>query len=630
MEQTIRKDCEVEICSEGDGLKIAWYRRAILEETPTSNTVSGSKTKLRVRYTTTMLNEDGSSPKTVEQRLIRPVPPANLCSSGVVLEEGSVVDADYKGRWWTGVLVKKMEDGRCLVYFDLLPDIVQFQTKQLRAHLDWTGSKWVRPEAKELSKSMFSPGTLVEVSFVIGEGEVSWVTALLVKEIEENKVIVKICDKYLRCSGDDAKPTMAVDSHCVRPTPPPFEVEEYDLLDSVEVFHGSSWRQGRVMAVYSGKLYKVSLEATKDKDKDCLKFKHSNLRPFKVWRDGVWHSGPNQNPKTLAASGGLGKKKAPPVITSKVTSIEEDDVSSVTPLKQTEARAEGEKSPEKTLEPTREQNCLGGSTRERLPEEENRLNSKDGSRKRQREEEHNSQSQAEITDKGKKMCNDDDQPLSTELSSYQSPNVVYDPAAVVEETPAKYISPFAKKSPFWKAYETHDLSKTAPQSPHFSPLFDANEDIREWSAVGMMVTFYGLLNEVKDLHLDVSSSKLSRLSTSFAKLEKHGFNVTNPQSRISKVLSLQAGRAKKVEERKCLEEKIEAEEMERQKVEEEMAELERKRAELERKILELKRQEVVAKEKKEAVDKMIAEMKSCAETIDQEIEDVEIEFQTTL
>ncbi|XP_010481842.1 PREDICTED: DUF724 domain-containing protein 1-like [Camelina sativa] len=613
MEQTMHKDCEVEICSEEDGLRNAWYRRAILEETPTTDTVPGSEKKLRVRYTT-MPSEDSSSPKTVEQRLIRPVPPENLCS-GVVLEEGSVVDADYKGGWWTGVVVKITENGRYLVYFDLPPDIIQFQTKHLRAHLDWTGSKWVRPKAKELSKSMFSPGTLVEVSIVIGNEEVSWVTAMLVKEeIEENKVIVKICDRYLRFSGDDTKPTMAIDSHCVRPTPPPFEVEEYDLLDYVEVFNGSSWRQGRVVGVYSGKLYKVSLEATKDKA--CLQFKHSNLRPFKVWGDGVWHSGSGPNPRTLAASGGLRKKKASPVITSKVTSIEKDDVSSVTPLKQTEARAEGQKSPEKTPEPMRKQNCLGGSTRERLPEEEN---SKDGSRKRQREEEHNSE--AEITDKGKKMCNDDDQPLSTELSSYQSPNVVYNSAADVEETPAKYISPFAKKSPFWKSYETHDLSKTAPQSPHFSPLSDANEDIREWSAIGMMVTFYGLLDEVKDLHLDVSSGKLSSLSTSFAKLEKHGFNVTNPQARISKVLSLQVGRAKKAEERKCLKEKIEAEEMERQKVEEEMAELERKR-------LELKRQEVVAKEKKEAVDKRIVDMKSCADTVDQEIEDVELEFQT--
>ncbi|EOA36732.1 hypothetical protein CARUB_v10012522mg [Capsella rubella] len=613
MEQSILKDCEVEICSEEEGFRNAWYR-AVLEETPT-NTISGSRKKLRVRYIT-MLNEDRSSPLTVEQGFIRPIPPENLYS-GVVLEEGSVVDADYKGGWWTGVVIKKMENGNYLVYFDLPPEIVQFETKHLRAHLDWTGSKWVRPEVKELSKSIFSPGTLVEVSCVIGEGEVSWVTAMIIKEIEESgqkKLIVKVCDKYLRCSGDEAKPTMAVDPRRVRPTPPPFSVEEYNLLDCVEVFNGSCWRQGQVMGVLSGKWYMVSLEATKE----TLYFKHLNLRPFKVWEDGVWHNRLTQNP--------VKETTASVVITSKVATIEKDYVSSATPLTQTE----GKTSP---LEPMRNQNCFGDSTRQKLPEEEN---IEDGSRKRKREEEQNpglnetdgtcNGSEAEISDKGKHICNDDDvdgQPLSTELSSYQSPNVVYNSAADVEKTPAKGISLFAKKSPFWKTFETNDLYKKVPQSPHFSPLFDANEDIREWSAVGMMVTFYGLLDEVKDLHLDASPSKLSSLSSSFAELEKHGFNVANPQSLISKVSSLQAGRAKKAEERKCLEEKIEAEEVERQKVEEEMAELERKS-------LELKRQELVAKEKKEAVDKRIIEMKSCAETIDQEIEDVELEFQTTV
>lgn len=216
--------------------------------------------------------------------------------------------------------------------------------------------------------------------------------------------------------------------------------------------------------------------------------------------------------------------------------------------------------------------------------------------------------------------------IYAELSSDQIPNVVDNSAADVEEPQAKrtlMTLPFVKNLPFWKTFETEEVYKTVLQNPHFSPLVEVKEDIREWSAVGMMVSFYGLLQEVKDLRLDVSSSKLSSLSSSFAELEKHGFDIATPQSRIDKVFSLQDGRAKKVEERKCLEKKIEAKETERHKFEEEMVELERK-------ILELKRQEAVAKEKKEAVDETIVEMKSCAETIDQEIADVELEFITSV
>lgn len=588
----------------------------------------------------TSLEGEGSS-ENVEQSFIRPVTPENLFKD-VVLEEGSVVDAEHKDGWCTGVVIKKMEDENYLVYFELTPDIVQYQRKHLRAHLDWTGSKWVRPEGKEMSKSMFSPGTLVEVSCsVIDKVEVAWVSAMIIKEIEEcgeKKFIVKFCNKHLRCNdGDEAKPNMVVDSCRVRPTPPPFSVEEYNLLECVEVFRGSSWCQGLVRGILSEKGYLVNLEATKED----LVFKHSDLRPFKVWENGIWHNGPKQQSvketpfKPMCSSSAVRPMKTPKRANAAtgVTSIAKESVSPVTPLKQTEANTEGKKCPEKRFEPMRNQNGLGYDlSREKLPEEE------DGSRKRKREAKHNSVlnetdgicngSEAEINDTGKNICNNgyvDDQHLSMDLSSNQSPNVVNYSAADLQGTQPKdalTILPFAKKLPFWKTYETNELYKTPPQNPHFSPLCKAKEDIREWSAVGMTVTFYGLLDEVKNLQLNVSSSKLSSLSSSFAELEKYGFNVETAQSRISKVLSLQETRAKKAEQREGPEKKIEAQKIAKLKFEEQMAELDRK-------ILELKRQVMVVKEKKEAAEKRIVEMKTCAKSIDQEIKDMEFEFQTT-
>ncbi|KAF8107007.1 hypothetical protein N665_0129s0075 [Sinapis alba] len=147
-DMSIAKDCEVEVSCEDEGFIDAWYR-AILEETPTS---SGRK-KLRVRYTT-LLQEDCSTlfTETVEQRFIRPVPPEDL---SVVLEEGSVVDADHNDGWWKGVIVKKMEDDKFLVHFDSPPDMILFDKQQLRPHFDWTGSKWVRSQNK-VSEEQYS------------------------------------------------------------------------------------------------------------------------------------------------------------------------------------------------------------------------------------------------------------------------------------------------------------------------------------------------------------------------------------------------------------------------------------------------------------------------------------------
>lgn len=182
--------------------------------------------------------------------------------------------------------------------------------------------------------------------------------------------------------------------------------------------------------------------------------------------------------------------------------------------------------------------------------------------------------------------------------------------------------PFAKTLPFWKTYESAGFERF-PQRPHFTPLLKDKEDIRELSAVGMIVTFYGLLDEVKGLKRDDPMSKLKGLNVEFAKLKKHGFNTKSPQATINKLLYLKDVRAKKAEKQRCLEKSIEKEECESLK-------LQSKRATLKRKICELLTQDKVVKVKMNAVEIKIAEMKSQAEKIGQDVEDMEVEFQKVL
>ncbi|KAJ0233128.1 Agenet-like domain-containing protein [Hirschfeldia incana] len=434
---------------------------------------------------------------------------------GAVLVEGSVVDAYYKNGWWSGLVVKKKEeDGTYLVSFDSPPEINYFERKRLRAHLDWSGSKWVRPENKELAKSVFSCGTMVEFRCSF-----AWRPAMIIKKVQnEESFIVKYCDdRFFRFS--ERSRISVVDSLEVRPRQPPplCAVGKYELLDRVEVVNGSVWSEGVVRGIlYKGR-YMVSIGKTKVAS---VQVGVSDLRPPMEWEDGMWHKRPK--PKS---------------------------------------------------------NIYG----------------KCYTRKRKRGQvEHNS----DINDTAKD---------------------------------ATMVLPFASRSPLWKIYETMEVFKKLPQSPHFSPLIEStSEDFREGSALGMMASFAGLLEKLRDMDKDVSVRELDSLKDSFIKLENHGFDVTRPLSRIKKLLALKDRQLKILEGRRGLDKERMDESSKRR-------EAERKIVDVKLKILELQRQEAALKEKKEAAEeekeqacRNIGKVESCARDLGEKLEDVEFDFETLL
>ncbi|ESQ56247.1 hypothetical protein EUTSA_v10027025mg [Eutrema salsugineum] len=605
----ITQDCYVEVSYEKDEFKGGWYR-AILEESPTKSEM------LRVHYTT-LLTEDGSTPLTeiVDQSLIRPVPPEDMSHGGAVFEEGSMVDAYHKDGWWSCLVLKRKEvDDTYLVYFDSPPDIIQFEKKQLRAHLDWTGSKWVRPENTEWIKSDFSSGSMVELRLYL-----AWRPAMIIKEDENEKRFIV---KYLSDSGRESE-IRAVGSRKVRPWQPLSSVGEYELLDHVEAFNGSEWRQGVVRGVVFEGRYMVSFGKEKVAS---AQFNCSDLRPLMEWKDGIWRL-KRPKPKSRKETPSGGQRNKPVALETRAVQTKEplfaqgssnemaDDVLNAkepdSPVTSRMAATEN-----KTQE-KRNHNCLGNeSTRGKIPEDHN-FKCYTLKRKR-REDEHNS----DLDD--------------TVLSSDQTPTVVKNSAANVEENQSMVL-PFAKKSPVWKTYETMEVFKRVPQSPHFSPLLETSEDFREGSALGMMATFSGLFEKLKDLETDVPKSQLDSLKVSFTKLEKRGFDVTRPLSRIDKLLALKDRQLNILEERKGFNEEMMVESSKMCKAEEEFSKTERKIVEVKHKILELQRQEAAlkehkqeAKEEKDAAYRNICQMESCTRVLGVELEDVEFDFETIL
>ncbi|KAL9305776.1 DUF724 domain-containing protein 2 [Arabidopsis thaliana] len=600
MEQMIfiRKDDKVEVFSEEEELKGSYYR-AILEDNPTKS----GHNKLKVRYLT-QLNEHRLAPLTefVDQRFIRPVPSEDV-NDGVVFVEGLMVDAYLKDGWWTGVVVKTMEDEKFLVYFDCPPDIIQFEKKKLRVHLDWTGFKWIRPDNKELVKSVFSCGTMVELRF-----DCAWIPVIVIKELEKDKkFLVKYWNKSYSCRESK---NLIVDSLRLRPMQPPLSVGKYELLDHVEAFSGFEWRQGVVRGIVFEGRYMVSFGATKE----ASQFNHSDIRPPMEWEDGVWHkrTKPKRQKETSLDGNRNVQTKEPP------GNEMADDVKKESGLPITLGVTATKNKTQGKVSPVPMKNGFGNeSTREKMPEEPK---IKYYTRKRKRG--------------GLKL---NSYINKTVLSSDRTPNVVKNSASNAEENHAKHtimVLPFAKKSPVWKTYESLEVFKSVSHSLHFSPLFETKQDFREGYAIGMMVTYFGLLEKFKDLEADVPVSQLNSLKDSFSELEKHGFNVTTPLSRIDKLLALKDRQLYIMEELKGFDKEMTNE---FSKAKQEFDDMEQKILEVKHKIIELQRQEAALKEQKEAEKeqkdaawKKICQMESCAKDLNVELEDVEFEFETIL
>ncbi|KAJ6729338.1 DUF724 DOMAIN-CONTAINING PROTEIN 7 [Salix viminalis] len=293
-DQTIffNKGEEVEVSSEEEGFRGAWYVATILEfpkPQPQATVKSASKKKRKaiVQYKT-LVTEDGSIPlvEQVDPHLIRPFPPQDLLENDGFFQENEAIDASLRDGWWSGVVKKVLDGGsRYMVYFDNPPDVLEFDAKALRLHLDWVDGNWVRPKRqRQATGSVFSPGTEVEVNLEKDNVRDVWLPAVVIKENEDKTFLVR----WLSSRNSDEAGTMKiiVDFLHIRPPPPCYEERNYELLERVDTCYGFGWRSGVITKLLAGRRYNVFFkQGNEDKE-----LSHSRIRPHLDWVDGKWIS----------------------------------------------------------------------------------------------------------------------------------------------------------------------------------------------------------------------------------------------------------------------------------------------------------------------------------------------------
>ncbi|KAG9157069.1 hypothetical protein Leryth_009116 [Lithospermum erythrorhizon] len=126
--------------------------------------------------------------------------------------------------------------------------------------------------------------------------------------------------------------------------------------------------------------------------------------------------------------------------------------------------------------------------------------------------------------------------------------------------------PFTKKSGMWKVIESMEVFKKVPQMPHFSPLNELKEKLREILAINMMMKYSYEVERISAGSPDDRTSIQDTLK-SLKALESHGFNTNPLQVHLNKLLVKMAeeeelkGNLEEVESgiRKCQDEKTELE-----------------------------------------------------------------------
>lgn len=83
--------------------------------------------------------------------------------------------------------------------------------------------------------------------------------------------------------------------------------------------------------------------------------------------------------------------------------------------------------------------------------------------------------------------------------------------------------PFVKSSPLWKTIKSSELFSSMPQQPHFLPLKHYSKSRREGMAIGLMVTYSTIVNNV----LNFSISDPDEMIDTLNDLERHGFKLYN-------------------------------------------------------------------------------------------------------
>ncbi|KAM7270983.1 hypothetical protein ACFE04_030197 [Oxalis oulophora] len=97
--------------------------------------------------------------------------------------------------------------------------------------------------------------------------------------------------------------------------------------------------------------------------------------------------------------------------------------------------------------------------------------------------------------------------------------------------------PFVKNSVIWEILESSALYKKMPQKPHFRPLYEKHELLREGLALARVITFTNIVDIIYKLRFDDPRSKFDDILEVLPEFDEHGFDTEPLKNHLDKLLS---------------------------------------------------------------------------------------------
>ncbi|KAL2556480.1 Uncharacterized protein Fot_01219 [Forsythia ovata] len=137
---------EVEVSFDTEDCRDAWFPATIFDILRNGSFL--------VEYRSPKVGDEARPFKvTVDPFHVRPCPPLLKSKKFDLLEK---VDASFDYGWWSGVITKKLEDSRYLVFFQQTKKDKIFRKSEIRPHMEWKDGKWIIS-----SKDMSIPSSAV-------------------------------------------------------------------------------------------------------------------------------------------------------------------------------------------------------------------------------------------------------------------------------------------------------------------------------------------------------------------------------------------------------------------------------------------------------------------------------------